>query len=286
MAALLGLAAAVTYGAADFVGGFVSRRTAVITVVLLSQAAGSVILALVFPAFDNGPVDATAVWWGAASGVAGSIGVCVLYRALAHGRMSVVAPTTAVIAAAIPVVFGLATGERPSATSLAGVAVALGAVALVSLSGEPGRVEAAEHRGAAALASGALPAIGAGLAFATFFILLKRADPGSGLWPLAGSRMSSLIVVGAAAAVTRTSLRPAPGTGRGIAAAGVLDVIANVFYLLATRLGLLSLVVVLTSLYPVSTVVLARLVLRERLGLPRLAGLAAAAVGIALIALG
>ncbi|HEX2195385.1 MAG TPA: EamA family transporter, partial [Actinomycetota bacterium] len=132
MAILLGLAAALTYGAGDFVGGLVSRRAPLFTVVLLSQVAGTALLLASLPFLvDSGPT-ASALAWGGASGVAGATGVLFLYKGLAAGRMSVVAPITSVEAAVVPVVWGLAAGERPTAVALAGVGVALLAVLLVA----------------------------------------------------------------------------------------------------------------------------------------------------------
>jgi drug/metabolite transporter (DMT)-like permease len=234
-----------------------------------------------------------------------------LYRGLSVGRMSVVAPVTAVIAAIIPVLFGLSAGERPSALALFGVVVALAAVALVSMSAEPSGAAAGRpsggarggwagggsRQGAAGIqssaatrlrprSSGLVAAVGAGVAFGAFFILLRRAAFDSGLWPLIGARAASIGSAGLLVALRQTPLRPAAGTGSRIWAAGVLDVVANLLFLLASRRGLLSVVAVLTSMYPASTVVLARLVLGERLTAFRSTGLAAAAAGVALIAAG
>jgi uncharacterized membrane protein len=282
MEIVLGLGAALIYGAADFIGGMVSRRAAVLCVVFLSQVVGSSLLAVAFPFVDSGAFDAGALWWGVAAGVAGSAGVTALYHGLSVGRMSVVAPITAVVAAGAPVVVGLALGERPGRLALAGVGLALPAVALVAGSSSDG---GGAERGEPSV-TGVPQAVGAGASFGAFFILLDRAGDGSGLWPLLGARVSSLAVLGLLVAVTSTSLRPGRDVGAGIVGAGVLDVAANLLYLFAVRRGLLSLVAVLTSMYPASTVVLARVVLGERMTAMRLGGLAIAVVGVALIALG
>ncbi len=276
MGIVLGLAAAIIYGAADFVGGLVSRRTNVLGVVLFSQLWGTAPLLAAVPFFDA-TVAGEDFAWGAAAGVAGAAGVVFLYRGLSLGRMTVVAPTTAVEAATIPVIFGLAGGERPSAVALAGVALALPAVALVSSSPRGGPGDTAGHGGVEGrLPPGLLDGLAAGLAFGFFFISLERTGSGSGLWPLVMARATAVVCVGAAALLTGRSLRPSPGTTRSIAAAGGLD----------SRRGLLSLVAVLTSLYPASTVLLARVVLRERLWRVQAAGLVLAAVGVGLIAAG
>ena len=292
MEILLGLGSAITYGAADFLGGLASRRTSVLAVVLLSQIAGSAVLVGLVVLVDSGPLSGAAVGWGALAGVAGNAGVIGLYFGLAVGRMSVVAPVTAVVAACVPLLFGLASGERPSAIALVGAAVALAAVVLVSLSAEPSHDLAPERAGGgskgdgSAHRSGVFAALGAGVAFGAFFILLERAPHDSGLWPLVGARSASIAIVGALVLMTTTSLEAGRGSGHLIASAGVLDVVANLMYLLASRRGLLSLVAVLTSMYPASTVVLARVVLGERLTPSRVVGLVAAGAGVALIAAG
>lgn len=279
MAILLGLASAITYGAADFVGGLVSKRVNVLVVVALSQTFGTVLLVAALPFFE-GEATGTAFGWGAAAGVAGTTGVVMLYRGLAKGRMSVVAPLTAVEAAVVPVVFGLVTGERPSATALAGSLIALLAIALVSTAPSPGGTERQGMR-----SPGVLDALGAGLAFGAFFVFLDGTGDDAGMWPLVGARGASFMLAVVALAATRRRPVPPPGTALPIAGAGVLDVTANLLYLLATQRGLLSIVAVLTSLYPASTVLLARIFLKERLVRAQLVGIACAFAGIVLIAL-
>jgi drug/metabolite transporter (DMT)-like permease len=281
LAILLGLAAAATYGAADFMGGLVSRKANPICVVLLSQLGGLVLLALMLP-FGGADPTMHAFLWGAAAGVGGGGGVVFLYRGLARGRMSVIAPITAVEAAIIPVAYGLFTGEEPGFVALAGVVIALFAVALVSSSNEGGPEGAAPR---ARLAQpGMTDALIAGFGFGCFFIFLSHAGSGTGLWPLVGTKASSISLVLIAAAATRAGFRPPRGTLPLILAAGLLDVSANILYLVASRLGLLSLVAVLTSLYPASTVLLARVVLRERMSRVQIVGLVLVVTGVALIA--
>lgn len=285
MEIVLALGSAVAYGAADFMGGLVTRANHVITVVLLSQLVGTAGLLIVLPLLDHGGASTEAIAWGAASGVAGAIGVVLLYAGLAAGRMSLVAPVTAVEAASVPVLFGLIAGERPGAWALTGVALALTAVVLVS--GVPQSGRGARRRSGSGRMSGGLPqALGAGLAFGAFFILLDRAGGASGMWPLVGARASSLSLISLAFLTQRPPLAPAPGTSAGIAASGFLDVVANLLYLLATQRGLLSLVAVLTSIYPAVTVLLARLVLDERMRRSQILGLTAAAAGVVLISAG
>ena len=279
MAIVLSLLAALTYGAADFVGGFVSKRNEVLRVVLLSQIFGTVPLLLAFPLVNDGVYSSSVLTWGTLAGLAGGTGVALLYRGLARGRMSVVAPITSVEAAAVPVLFGLFTGERPSGIALLGVVIALIAVALISMTPEP-MADAARD------GTGIPEAVGAGLAFAAFFILLDKTGDDTGMWPLLAMRGSSIALIAGGVIATRTSLRVTPGTLWGIIVSGILDVAANVFYLLSTRHGLLSLVAVITSMYPAATVLLARIVLSERLVRMQVAGLGLAAAGVVLIATG
>ncbi|TDD26463.1 DMT family transporter [Nonomuraea diastatica] len=274
MTVILAAACAVVYGTADFFGGLATKRTQVLSVVVLSQIAGLALILGLLPLLP-GAFTNTALSWGLAAGLSGAGGLVLFYRALATGVMSVVAPTTAVTSAALPVVFGLAIGERPAFWALVGVALALGSVLLVSQDTSGG--------GHGSLASVAA-ALAAGAGFGGFFILLSMAPHESGLWPLVGARLSSVTMVALLAVVTRRALRPRSGSLRIIVAAGVLDMTANVLFLLAQQDGLLSLVAVLVSLYPASTLLLARHVLGERLRAVQVTGVACALGAVALIA--
>ncbi|MFI6598057.1 EamA family transporter [Nonomuraea sp. NPDC050536] len=273
-AVILATACAVVYGTADFFGGLATKRSRVLSVVALSQSAGLILILALLPILP-GHFDERALLWGLASGVAGAAGLVLFYRALARGVMSVVAPTTAVTSAALPVLFGLVTGERPHPVALAGIVLALASVLLVS-----------QDRGGARKTSlsSVLIALAAGAGFGGFFILLALAPDDTGMWPLVGARMSSLAMVVLLAVVTRRTLKPSGGSLHIILAAGVLDMAANVLYLLAKQHGLLSLVAVLVSLYPASTLLLARQVLGERLRGIQIAGVACALGAVALIA--
>ena len=278
MTIVLALASAVVYGASDFLGGLATRRSSAFSVVVWSQLAGLVMLGVAAGVMGT-PVPARAdLAWGALAGVGGGVGVVLLYRGLAIGRMAIVAPTTAVGAAALPVLAGLVLGERPPALALIGVGVALLAIVLVSSAPDLDALHTS--RG---LPPGLIEAIGSGVGFALFFVALAQASETAGLWPLLTARVS-IAVAALAGLATRTTLRPAAGSMRIILAVGVLDMAANLLYLLASRTGLLSLVAVVVSLYPASTVVLARFVLGERLAPRQLVGLVAAGAGVALIA--
>jgi drug/metabolite transporter (DMT)-like permease len=287
VAVLVGLLASVAYGAADFIGGVVSRRNHVFTVLLWGQFTGMALVLVGLPLLPDGELTAETALLGAAAGVAGVLGAAFLFRGLARGRMSVVAPITAVLAASLPVLFGLLTGERPSMVTLIGVVVALGAIALVSAAPEPG--SSRETRPgilSRAAADGVPEGLAAGLCFAVFFILLDGVDDGAGLWSILAVRVSSMVIAGLVVLLGPGASIPAPGSRLGVAAAGLIGTAADYLFVLGSTLGLLSVVVVLTSLYPVTTVVLARTVLKERIAKVQLAGLVLAAVGVVLITAG
>lgn len=297
MGALLGLLGAVVYGAADFVGGLTCRRaeglaaggtrTSTFAVVLWSQVVGLAIL-VVLVAVDRTAPTPRGLAWGAVAGIGGGTGVLLLYRGLARGRMSVVAPITAAIAATIPLVVGVATGDRPGALAWVGVALALAAVVLVSSSSSPGaaNVDAGSSRSGGLLQRPGIPeAMGSGLGFGLWFVALGLAGESGSTWALIAAR-TSIPLIAVLALLGRQPLAAPRPTWAGIAVTGLLDQGANVIYLLATRRGLLSLVAVLTSLYPASTVLLARIVLHERFTPLQLTGLAAAGTGVVLITAG
>jgi drug/metabolite transporter (DMT)-like permease len=272
----LGLAVAASYGAADFLGGLASKRTATATVTLIAQAVGLALLAAVTLVFQ-GDITARDLGLGAIAGVVGAGGLSLLYKGLAEGRMSVVAPITAVGAAVVPVAWGIATGERPSAAAIAGVVVALAAVTLISRA--PDTEEDSDERPTM------VPlAVAAGTAFGIVFIVLGEASQETGAWPLVAARAAGVTVLLVAAKGLKQ--RPHRADVPTIIGAGILDVTANALYLIAARRGLISLVAVLSSLYPAGTVLLARLVLDERLARHQVVGLPLAAAGVALIALG
>jgi uncharacterized membrane protein len=285
MAAALALLSAVVYGSGDFVGGLVARRLPPAAVVLRSNAVGLVGLLVVAPLVASDHVRASDLGYGAGGGIVGGIGVLLLYRGLAVGTMSIVAPTTAVLAAAVPVAVGLLDGERPSAVALAGIPVALVAIAL--LARDPGDDGPVERTPPAVL----LMALGAGLGFGLFFVGLDRASDDSGMWPLVAGRGASVVLFALIAAFVgsaRVGSRAAREgtTPRLLVLCGICDSGANALFLLATHEGLLTLVAVLGSLYPASTVVLATSIDHERLARPQVVGVALALAAVAMIATG
>lgn len=275
---MLALASSVAYGAADFLGGFVNRRAPLLAVVATGQLVGFALLLPAVTLLFHDALVVDAIGWGLAGGIASSTGVALLYHGLAVGTMSVVAPVAGLLAASVPVAWGVVLGERPSPLAVLGIVVVLGAIFLVS---RPRAEESAvpARRGVAA-------GVGAGVAFGCAYVLLAGAGPAAGLWPVLFSRVAAVGLMAVGAVVTRSTLRLPKDAMAGAASTGALDTAANALYVLAANTGMISLVAVLASLYPASTVVLARVVLRERLGHAQVSGLALGAVGAVLIAAG
>jgi uncharacterized membrane protein len=281
MTAILALSAAAIYGTADFLGGVAARRTSALAVTVLAHVVGLTLLVgalFVLPAAHPTPTDLA---YGAAAGALGGMGVILFYRAMAAGAMSVVAPVAALFGAALPVTVGVAMGEHLSIPALAGIGIAVAAVALVSREGpsavgRPART-AANHP--------MVLAVLAGVAFGGFFVMLSRTHASAGLWPLLSARVVSIGLLGGFSLLTSRSLRPTAGSRRLIVAAGAGDMVANILYLLAVRRGLVSLVAVIVALYPAATVLLAQVVLGERLRRVQITGLALAASAAVLLAL-
>jgi drug/metabolite transporter (DMT)-like permease len=278
MSVLLAALSALCYGAADFSGGLAARRSPLVPVLVASQAAGALLALPLVLATGGASPPGGDLAWGAAAGVAGAVGLALLYRGIARGLVAIVSPTAALVGAAIPVAFGILSGERPGPAALAGAAICLPAILL--LTWERGGV--ADRR---ALRSALASALLAGAFIGLFFIALARSSPGSGLWPVLAARGASIALLVVAALVARQRLVVSAAGALPTLIAGVADMAANVLFLLATREGLVSLAVVVASLYPAPTVLLARVFFRERIPPVRALGLALAVAGIALIGL-
>jgi drug/metabolite transporter (DMT)-like permease len=273
MAIVLALISAVVYGVSDYCGGRAARTAPLLGVVLLTQLTSVTVTSIVvIVAGDPFPGGAD-VAWSVAAGMMSVTAVGAFYYALGHGAMTVVAPITAVVSAVVPVAVGVALGERPSVLAMGGVAIAIVAVALIS--GVGARADRPTDRVTVALA------VVAGAGFGLLFVFLDRTSDDSGFWPLLIGQLTTVPIVAAAALAKRLDVRTVGRAGRLAAGAGALAVVANVSYLLATREGLLSLVAVITSMYPASTVVLATELDHERLTRPQTIGL-----GLAIVALG
>ena len=262
MVILFGLAAAVLYGSGDFLGGLAARRAHVLAVLTLAEGAGAAV-ALAAAATSLGPLSLAGLTWGAGAGLIGGLGLIIFYTGLAAGPMSVVAPVSGLVFTVLPVAAALVGGERPGAGVYAGALLCLVAIVLAS-SARDTTVAQQHNRPGRAIAYG----IAAGISFGLFFLLIRNAGQTGELWPVAAARIGELAVVLAFAAVLRHSLRPRGAGGWLLLAAtgaGVIDVVANICYVAATRTGMFGLAVVLASLYPGVTVLLARMVLDERL---------------------
>ena len=281
---LLALASALLYGAADFTGGLATRRAGVLPVVVVSQLSGLVLLLLLMPFLPAASPSRADLLWGVSAALTGGVGVALLYRALAIGRMAVVAPTTAVCAVAIPVLVSVLLGERPGPPAVAGILLGVGSIVLVSQQ-TAADAGARDHQSARRLPPGVGIALVSGVAIGLFFLSLARTGPEAGMWPILVSRAVSTTLFGVAAAAGRRSLRM-PGALVLTLVCGAVDMTANALYLLAARTGPLSVVVTLSSLYPASTVLLARVVLGERLNGRQIAGVGCALAAIVLIVSG
>ena len=280
MVTVFALTAAILYGSADFLGGAASRRSNVLAVLAVSVTTGTVV-ATAAALLAGGPPRAAGIAWGAAAGIAGGLGFMVFYAGLAAGPMGVVAPVSALVSTVLPVAAAVAAGERPGPRVYAGALACVAAIVLVSWDGG-----AAAPQSGRAAARGVGYGVASGLAFGMFFLFIRNGGESGGLWQVAAARLAGTLIVVVAAAATRTGpvgWRPDGRAFLAAVSAGVADSSANVCYALATQAGLFGVAVVLTSLYPGVTVLLARFVLGEQMGWLRQAGLVLAVSGIALV---
>jgi drug/metabolite transporter (DMT)-like permease len=322
VAVLLALISAVSYGCSDFAAGLATRRASVLRVTLISEAATVAVVGLALAVAGAHPPDLRAVVWGCVAGLGGVCGALALYIGFRHAAFSVAGPLSAVGAAGFSVLAGLLLGERPTVLALTGIVLALPAIVAVSASvgagggehpgggvvaapaasdpapGSPAVSDAAPGSpGASDSAPGSpggwvrrlLPAgvsygLVAGACFALLFIGLNQAGSGSGLWPVFLGQIAALLAVSCAAAFTGDLRLPEERGGWLAAAAGLTGGPGTILFFVATHRGLLAVAAVITSLYPAVTILLARVVLGERLTAIRLAGLTLAAASVALIA--
>ena len=282
MIELLALGSAVLYGSADFFGGLTARRANTIATVFWSQSVGLVLLLLILPFLPAATVSSRDWVWGFVAGFSGGIGVALLYRALAIGKMAVVAPTTAVIAAMIPVIFAFVLGERLRMLTWSGVALALVAIALVSRPAPQGD-DVEPQSNSRKLPPGFALALLSGIAVGIFFLSLARTTMAAGMWPLIAARIASIALFGSIALIAGKTLRMSATAMVTASTGGALDMAANALYMIAARIGPLSVVVTLASLYPASTVLLARTVLGERLSAVQIGGIVCALAAVLII---
>jgi drug/metabolite transporter (DMT)-like permease len=293
MVIVFALAAAVLYGSADFLGGAASRRSRALSVAVLSVPAGAVVM-LLAAVVAGGPLPTAGLGWAVAAGAFGGIGLIAFYTGLAVGPMSVVAPVSALVSTVLPVGVAVASGEHLGVQVYAGVIVCLLAIVLVSLErgSWPARRAGGSAQERALRHHAALRGVGYGVVcgalFGIFFVFLRNAGSSGVFWPVGIARLANCAVVLIAAVLARARPVGREAGGQVLAAAifsGVLDASANLFYVLATRAGLFGVAIVLTSLYPGITVLLARMVLRERMHAVQRIGLLLTAVGVVLVTL-
>ena len=279
MGVALALAAAVAYGLSDFIGGVASRRTSpwpVAVMCAVGGMAGAVLIALGRP----GEPAAADLAWGGLAGIGSGLGGAFLYRGLAAGRMGVVAPVSGVGAAVLPVAVALLTGERPGALVWVGIAAALPGIWLVSR--EPTGPE-----GPGRLADGLVDGVLAGMGFGLLFAAIGQVPEVAGYWPLAVTQSVALVSVMVTASLLGDSWRPrTPLEVGGGVVAGAMATVAALCFLLATQTGLMTVAAVLTALYPAVTVLLAALLLRERMQAGQAVGLALCMLCVALVSAG
>lgn len=285
MAVVLALCSAFAYGLSDFVGGFLSRRTSAWAVAVVAQMSASTCTALIAVFVDGSPTGRDFAW-AALAGIASGMGAGFLYRGFAAGRMSVVAPVSAVGAALVPVLAGNLGGERPSGIVWLGIVVALPGIWLVSRTPDPpaGTPRGPESVVRASTAEGLVDGILAGLGFGILFAALGQVPAEAGLWPLAAAQAMSIPAVIVLATGLRAAWLPRGPVVWWALLAGPLGATATGAFLLASQSGFLTVAGVLASLYPATTVLLAALVLHEKIHRAQGVGLGLCALAIVLVA--
>jgi drug/metabolite transporter (DMT)-like permease len=274
---VLALLTAVVYGSADFLGGKATRHVSAISVTFVGQVFGIAVLAIATLVADI-PAPPASDWaWSALAGVLGSTGLVVFYKAMSSGHMTVAAPTAAVTGAVVPIVAGLSMGERPGVSTLVAMPVAVVAIALISDILGPGHHRAPARTVVLAVLGGSL--------FGFVFVALHQTSADSGVWPVFIMRMTSLPYLAVLLVATRSTVKGVRTHAAPTIGSGLLDSLANWLYVLAVREGLLSVVSVIVSLYPGTTMALAVGVDRERVHRSQVFGVVLAAVAVCVIAL-
>ncbi|CAA9504677.1 MAG: hypothetical protein AVDCRST_MAG85-1975 [uncultured Solirubrobacteraceae bacterium] len=281
LAISLALLASASWGVADFAGGLLSRRLPAVLVLLGQQATALVVVGLVIAIAGEGPPEQRAILLSLAAGVCGAIALGLFYRSLALGAMSIAAPISA-SGIVVPVVVGVATGDRPTALQAVGLAVIAAGVVLASreAAGEADQAGAVDRR------KSVLLALAAALFFGTFFTLSDSAADSSVLWLLFLGRSAAVPLLAILARATGNLRVPERRDLLFLAGVGVADLVATGLYAVALTEGLLSIVAVVGALYPVTTVLLARAILHERLQVAQAIGVALAFTGVAAVAAG
>lgn len=269
----LSLSAALTWGAADFCGGIATKRANPFRVVVVAHFTGLIFMIALALLVREPLATSRGLIFGAAAGAIGGVGLACFYKSLAVGTMGINAPLSAVITAIVPVVFSFATEGLPNAVRIAGLVLAM--ISIWVIASPPGGLTH-EQRGVGL-------AVIAGIGFGGFLLLMKMAGPGGVFWPLAAARAASFLLMLAIVLFTRAKGESDVSTLRYMIVAGILDSAANALYVLAAQRGRLDVAAALSSLYPASTVILARIVLKERLSRLQAVGMIAALVAVALV---
>ena len=274
---LYGLVSAIGWGAADFIGGFASRRNSPYRVLFLAELSGLILLWII--AFSIGePIPALYAWlWsGIASGM-GTYGLILLYRALAEGQMTVAASVSALLAACIPVVVGSVTEGLPEPLTILGFILALVSIWAIS--------QSREHSDWRMNLRALLPPLFAGIFFGFYFVAIHEATRESLFWPLVSARLAGTLVMLCYALIKRSPAMPDRPLWPLVSLGGMLDVTGTAFYILSARAGRMDVAAVLSSLYPGATVILAALILKERISLIQKLGVLSALIAILLLTL-
>ncbi len=275
MAIVFSLISALAYGISDFLGGLIAKKASPWQVAVVGQTSSG-FFSLIAALFVSGSPTSRDIAFGALAGLGGGFGVVFLYRGLATARMGVVAPLSAIGTALLPVAVGLGTGDRPSKLAVLGIVCAFPAIALISRVADDNPA----HRG------GVVDGILAGVGFGALFVFLGQVNDDAGLYPLAASQVTSVLAIIVMATVLRQAWVPRNRASWKAVTMGPLGATAQGSFIYATHHGLLSVVSVISSLYPASTVLLAAVLLREKIHGWQGVGLVFAVVAVAFVAAG
>jgi len=273
------VASALFYGLGDFSGGFAASKSKVLSVLVVSQAFGLLTATVALIAMWAGPPGREDLVWGLIGGLAGAFGIVILYRGIAKGVVAIVSPTAALVSSVLPLAVGLLLGEQPGILALIGIGPCVPAILLLSSSTTNNGTDKQHAR------SSLYYGLVAGLGFGLFYVALSRPGVHSGFWPLVAARTASISMALVVLLVRREPLAIQKGGLVPAILAGILDMVANIFFVLASSSGMLSIVAIIVSLYPVPTVLMARLVFKERITPARGIGLGLSLAGLALISL-
>ena len=276
---IFAIASAMFYGLGGFSGGYAASKSRVLPVLVVSQAFGLATASAALIALWPGPPGHADLLWGLIGGLAGAFGIVTLYRGIAKGIVAIVSPTAALLSAVIPLVAGLILGDKPGLLSLIGMGLCVPAIILLASSSSHAGTD--KQRTKSSLSHGFV----AGIFFGLFYVAISRPGVHSGFWPLVAARSASITMALVVMLAKREHLVLNKGSLIPAMLAGILDMVANILFVLASSSGMLSIVAMIVSLYPVPTVLMARIVFKERITPARGIGLGLSLAGLALISL-